>query len=56
MTNWKVTITESDKYVVEVEAETEREAIEKAEEATASELGKTRWHYDSDGGIEATEL
>lgn len=56
MSKWEVKITESEIYVVTVDADTEDEAHELALDAIESDEGKASHHNDSDGNIEAYEL
>jgi len=55
MKNYEVTITDSEIYVVLVEADTENEAFEEALDRMEKE-GKDNFHHDSDGDYQAYEV
>lgn len=56
MASYEVTITESEKYVLIIEAENETEACDKAYKKFDNSPDKGRYHRDSDGGIEALDI
>lgn len=56
MAKWEVTIEETEKYTITVEADSESEAIELGQDAIETELGKAIHHDDSDGDINAFEI
>ena len=53
---FEVELKEIEIYRMEVDADTEEEAIDKAYELIDTEAGKQIYHNDSDGASEVTEI
>lgn len=55
MSNWQVTIRQIEEYCLDIEADNENEACEKAYEIISTKQGKAEHHNDSDSEAEALE-
>ena len=56
MPKYEVILKEIEIYVVEIEAETEEEALDKAWDTVMTKEGKLNYYHESDGDSEVHEL